>query len=180
MFVDGTTPMYSAETLDNKLIGSGIVCLLKWITCNRLYLNVDKSESHWQISGFRKSLKNSDSEVPGRSFRQKHLFLRYCWYDCKTLVKAHACCRKSQEVCEYTCSCFVLTFTYRTNNSIWSFNLWMYNIYRITSYTYGAGKLSCFFFQKEKCILLLKIFCPKFIIFLHSAIIEICFEISQC
>ena len=36
--------MYPAETLDDRYIGSKLVCLQNWITCDHLNLNVKKSE----------------------------------------------------------------------------------------------------------------------------------------
>ena len=67
IFEDGTTLMYSTETLDDRCSGSDIVCLQKWITCNHLYLNVKKSEHIWfcepltLIKFQTERLKSSDS-----------------------------------------------------------------------------------------------------------------------
>ena len=36
IFADDTTLMYTAKTLDDRCIGSDIVCLQKWITCEQL------------------------------------------------------------------------------------------------------------------------------------------------
>ena len=67
MFADDTTFMYSAETLDDRYIGSDTVCLQKWITCSPLYLKVKKSELIWfcnPMTDIRlqiEKLNNSDS-----------------------------------------------------------------------------------------------------------------------
>ena len=65
MFADDTTLMYSAETLDDRCIGSDIVCLQMWVTCKYLSMNVKKSELMWFCDWMtdnrlqNESLKNS-------------------------------------------------------------------------------------------------------------------------
>ena len=66
MIANDTSFMYSAETLDNRCIGSDIVCLQKWINWNYSYLNVKKyeimlfSEPLTDIGLQIERLKNSD------------------------------------------------------------------------------------------------------------------------
>ena len=68
MFADNNTLIYSAEALDDRCIGSDVVCLQMWTTCNQLYLNVKKCELMWfcdpltDIRPQSERLKNSDSE----------------------------------------------------------------------------------------------------------------------
>ena len=47
MFADEKTPIYSAEALDDRYIGSDVVWLQMWIICNQLYLNFKKCELMW-------------------------------------------------------------------------------------------------------------------------------------
>ena len=137
MFADDTILMYSAETLDERCIGSDTVCLQKWITCNPLYLNNKKSELIWfckPMTDIRfqiEKLNNSDSVKYLGIHLDRNFFFEVQHVDSvvKRLSKhVFAVARIRKFVSRKVLILYYGSF-YRTDSSIWSFNMWMYNIF---------------------------------------------------